>query len=89
LLLRIHEMSAAEIMTEIDRLPETEREKVLRFAECRAQGRLTTEELMELSKKMVETADETEAEALKEEIVRGFYGNLTPLPNEGVVIPTW
>jgi hypothetical protein len=44
---------------------------------------------MELAKKMVGTADEAEAEALKEEIVRGFYGNLTPLPNEGVVIPTW
>ncbi|HEV7401537.1 MAG TPA: hypothetical protein VGO11_01375 [Chthoniobacteraceae bacterium] len=82
-------MSATEIMTEIDSLPETEREKVLRFAECRAQGRLTTEELMELAKKMVESNNPAEQGVLEDEIVRGFYGNLTPLPNEGVVIPTW
>jgi hypothetical protein len=82
-------MSAAEIMTEIDCLPESEREKVLRFAECRAQGRLTTDELMELAKKMVESNDPTEQDALEDEIVRGFYGNVVPLPNEGVVIPTW
>ena len=82
-------MSAAEIMTQFDSRPETEQEKVLRFAECRAKGQLTTEELGELTKRMIEAEDPVEQEALKEELIRGFYGNEPPLPNEGVVIPTW
>ncbi|HEV7401536.1 MAG TPA: hypothetical protein VGO11_01370 [Chthoniobacteraceae bacterium] len=82
-------MSAAEIMTEIDRLPETEREKVLRFAACRARGQLTGDEIDELVRQMVESEDPTEKAALKEQIFRGFYGDEPPLPDEGVVIPTW
>jgi hypothetical protein len=82
-------MSATEIMTEIDRLPDSEREEVLRFAACRAKGQLTGDEITELARRMVESEDPVEKEALKEEIVRGFYGDEPPLPNEGVVIPTW
>lgn len=69
-------MSAAEIITEIDSLPETEREKVLGFAACRAKEQLTAEELGELTKRMIETNDPAEEAALRAELVRGFYGNV-------------
>lgn len=76
-------------MTEIERLPEAEKAAVLEFAASRAHAQLTTKELVELTKRMVETEDPARKEALTDEIVRGFYGDVPPLPNEGVVIPTW
>jgi hypothetical protein len=39
------------------------------------EGQLSSEELGELTRRMVEAQDHAEAERLKDEIVRGFYGN--------------
>jgi hypothetical protein len=69
-------MSAAEIIQEIKRLPIEERQKVTEFArENLEEGQLSSQELGELTRQMVETKDAAEAARLKELIMRGFYGD--------------
>jgi ferritin len=70
------QMSAAEIIQEIKRLPREERQKVTEFArENLEDGQLSSQELGELTRQMVETKDQAEAAGLKEKIMQGFYGN--------------
>lgn len=68
-------MTTAEIIEEIKRLPRDEQIQVAEFARHAAEDRpLSPEELGQLAERMVETKDDAEADRLKEEIVRGFYG---------------
>jgi hypothetical protein len=69
-------MSALEIIEQIRRLPTGEQEKIRAFVrENLEDGQLSSQELGELTERMVEAQDSAKAERLKEEIVRGFYGN--------------
>jgi hypothetical protein len=68
-------MTAVEIIEEIKRLPKVEQSRVIEFARnVTANRMLTGEELGTLAKRMVDAKDPAEADCLKEEIVRGFYG---------------
>lgn len=68
-------MTAAQIIEEIKRLPQNERSRVIEFARHAEEIRqLRGEELGELARRMVEAKDPAEADRLKDEIVRGFYG---------------
>jgi hypothetical protein len=68
-------MTAVEIIEEIKRLPREEQTQVIEFARRVAEShRLSPEELGQLAKQMVETADPAEADRLQKEIERGFYG---------------
>jgi hypothetical protein len=69
-------MTAVEIIEEIKRLPKVEQSQVIEFAQNVTGNRaLTGEELGALAKRMVDAKDPAEADCLKEEIVRGFYGD--------------
>jgi hypothetical protein len=68
-------MTAAQIIHEIDRLPPREQSKVVRFAkELDTKRQLSGDELTELSQRMVDATDPLEADRLKEQIIKGFYG---------------
>jgi hypothetical protein len=68
-------MTAIEVIEEIKRLPREEQSKVLEFArQITENRRLTPDELGQLARRMAETPDSAEADRLKQEIVRGFYG---------------
>jgi len=68
-------MTATAVIEEIERLPPEEQSRVIQFVNELARKRqLTGKELGKLTKRMVETKDPAEADRLKEEIVRGFYG---------------
>ncbi len=68
-------VTTAEIIEEIKRLPKSEQMKVAEFARQVTENRpLSPEELGALAKRMVEAKDVGEADRLQEEIVRGFYG---------------
>ena len=72
-------MSALEIIKQIRQLPDDEQEKVKRFIrENLEPGQLSADDLGELTRKMVETTDPKETNRLKEQIVRGFYGDAGP-----------
>ena len=69
-------MNAAEIMDEINRLPPDEREVVRAYAAERLEpGQLSSEALTVLTQKMIDAKDPAEAKRLKEEIIKGFYGD--------------
>ncbi|HZF00898.1 MAG TPA: hypothetical protein VE344_03285 [Methylomirabilota bacterium] len=69
-------MTAVEIIEEIKRLPKPEQSRVIQFARNVTGNRmLKGEELGALAKRMVDAKNPAEADRLKEEIVRGFYGN--------------
>ncbi len=69
-------MTATAVIEEIKHLPREEQSRVIQFVNELAHSRqLTGEELGELTKQMVETKDPAEASRLREEIVRGFYGD--------------
>ncbi|HEY2329437.1 MAG TPA: hypothetical protein VGI63_06445 [Verrucomicrobiae bacterium] len=69
-------MTATAVIEEIKHLPREEQSRVIQFAMQLASKRpLSGEELGALTKQMVEAKDPAEAERLKEEIVRGFYGD--------------
>jgi len=71
----ICDMTAAEIIDEIKRLPRAEQNRVIDFVRKGGEVRpLTPDELGELAKEMVEAKDPAEADRLQAEIVRGFYG---------------
>ena len=67
-------MTAAEIIDEIKRLPPAEQAQVARlFRELNRP--LTGEELGSLAAKLEGESDPARAQALKEKIVAGFYGD--------------
>jgi hypothetical protein len=67
-------MTGAEVIQEIKRMPREERQKVIDYARYAEKEQLSPEELGELTRQMVESTDSAEAERLKNEIIRGFYG---------------
>ncbi len=68
-------MTATAVIEEIEQLPPEEQSRVIQFVNELARKRqLTGKELGDLARQMVETKDPAEADRLKEEIVRGFYG---------------
>ena len=68
-------MTAVEIIEEIKRLPKADKNRVIEFARNADENRqLSPDELGKLAKQMVEAEDPAEADRLKEEIIRGFYG---------------
>jgi hypothetical protein len=68
-------MTAVDIIEEIKHLPEAEQNRVIQFARNADENRqLDPDALGRLAKQMVEAKDPAEADRLKEEIVRGFYG---------------
>jgi hypothetical protein len=72
-------MSALEIIEQIQRLPESEQEKVKRFARLNLEpGQLSGEQIGALARRMIETNDPKEADRLEQDIIRGFYGNAGP-----------
>jgi hypothetical protein len=69
-------MTATAVIEEIKHLPPEDQSRVIQFVNELAHKRqLTGEELGELAGRMVEAKDSAEADRLKEEIVRGFYGS--------------
>jgi len=72
---RFHGMTVSEIIREIEALRPEDQAEVVRFAyRLDAERRLTGEELSVLAERLVNAADPNEAMAVREEIVRGFYG---------------
>ena len=68
-------MTAGQIIEEIKRLDPKEQVGVIRFAyQLDAERRLTGKELSALAERMVNTTDPAEQARVREEIVRGFYG---------------
>ena len=68
-------MTAGQIIEEIKRLDPKEQVGVIRFAyQLDAERRLTGKELSALVERMVNTTDPAEQARVREEIVRGFYG---------------
>lgn len=68
-------MTASEIIEEIKRLDPKEQLGVIRFAyRLDAERQLTGQELSSLAERMVRTTDPAERMKVREEIVRGFYG---------------
>ena len=68
-------MAAEQIIEEIKRLDPKEQLGVIRFAyQLDAERRLSSKELSSLAARMINATDEVEAARIREEIVRGFYG---------------
>jgi hypothetical protein len=71
-------VTANTIIEGIKQLPPAEQAEVIQFALNLARERpLTSKELNELAKRMVESDDPAEVERLKSAIGRGFYGEVT------------
>jgi hypothetical protein len=69
-------MTAAQIIHEIDCLPPAELAEVVRHAKKLDTSRqLSGEELGVLAKQMVAATDPAEVKRLKQEIIKGFYGD--------------
>ncbi len=70
-------MTATSVIEEIKQLPRDEQSRVIRFAfELARERQLSGEELSKLAQRMAETKDTAEAQKLREQIHRGFYGAL-------------
>ena len=70
-------MTALEIIREIRQLPGEEQEKVKSFIrENLEDGQLSGQEIGDLTRRMVESTDPAEKARLRQEIVKGFYGNV-------------
>jgi hypothetical protein len=68
-------VTASQIIEEIKRLDPKEQLGVIRFAyQLDAERRLTGKELSSLAERMVKTTDPAEQAIVREEIIRGFYG---------------
>ena len=68
-------MTATQIIEEIKRLDPKEQLGVIRFAyELDAERRLTGKELSRLAERMIASTDPVEQARVREQIVRGFYG---------------
>jgi len=69
-------MTALEIIKQIRQLPGEEQEKVKNFIrENLEDGQISGQEIGDLTRQMVESKDPAEKARLREEIVKGFYGN--------------
>ncbi len=69
-------MTVSEIIREIETLPPEEQAKVVRFAyQLDAERKLTGDELSTLAQRLVNATDTEQALMVREEIVRGFYGD--------------
>jgi hypothetical protein len=71
-------MNAARLIEEFWQLPSVEREGVLEFFKHTDPMMLSPEELGELARRIAEAPDEAEAERLKQEFKKGFYGSQPP-----------
>ena len=68
-------MTAAGVIEEIKHLPRTEQSRVIRFAfELVRERQSSGDKLSELAQRMADSNDPAEAQKLREEIHRGFYG---------------
>ncbi len=68
-------MTASQIIEEIKRLGPEEQVGVIRFAyQLDAERQLTGNELARLAERMVNTVDPAEQARIREQIIRGFYG---------------
>ncbi len=68
-------MTASQIIEEIKRLGPEEQVGVIRFAyQLDAERQLTGDELSGLAERMVNTTDSAEQLRIREQIIRGFYG---------------
>jgi len=69
-------MNAATVIDEIKHLAPAEQAKVVRFVyELDAANRLTGNELSALARRMTQSRNASERSVVREEIVRGFYGD--------------
>ncbi|HWM24172.1 MAG TPA: hypothetical protein VNP98_05065 [Chthoniobacterales bacterium] len=68
-------MTATQIIEEIKRLDPEEQLGVIRFAyQLDAERKLTGDELSGLAEHMVRSTDPQEQARIREQIIRGFYG---------------
>jgi len=68
-------VTASQIIEEIKRLRPEEQVGVIRFAyQLDAERQLTGDELASLAERMVNTADPAEQARIRDQIIRGFYG---------------
>ena len=68
-------MTANQIIEEIKRLDPEEQVGVIRFAyQLDAERQLTGDELSKLAERMVNSPDPAEQARIREQIIRGFYG---------------
>lgn len=68
-------VTAAKIIDEIKNLSPEEQAEVIRFTyRLDAERQLTGKELSALAKRMTQTTDPAESLLVREEIMRGFYG---------------
>lgn len=68
-------MTASQIIEEIKRLGPEEQVGVIRFAyQLDAERQLTGNELASLAERMVNATDPAEQARIREQIIRGFYG---------------
>jgi hypothetical protein len=68
-------VTANQIIEEIKRLGPEEQVGVIRFAyQLDAERQLTGDELSSLAERMVNTADPAERARIRDQIIRGFYG---------------
>lgn len=68
-------MTATQIIEEIKRLDPEQQLGVIRFAyQLDAERKLTGDELSGLAEHMVRTTDPQEQARIREQIIRGFYG---------------
>lgn len=68
-------MTSSEVIAEIKRMPAEERLKVIHYTRLVENDQLTIDELEPILKAMVEATDPAEKDRLKEEFLRGYYGN--------------
>jgi hypothetical protein len=68
-------VTATQIIEEIKRLDPQQQLGVIRFAyQLDAERQLTGDELSSLAERMVATTDPAEQARIREQIIRGFYG---------------
>ena len=69
-------MTASGVIEEIKQLPRAEQSRVIRFAcQLARERQLSGDKLSELAQRMADSHDPAEAQKLREEIHRGFYGD--------------
>ena len=69
-------MTTSQIIQEIVNLPPEEQAKISRFTrKLDNERQLTGEELGALADRMISAPTKAEADAINEQIIRGFYGN--------------
>lgn len=68
-------MTASQIVEEIKRLGPEEQVGVIRFVyQLDAERQLMGDELFSLAERMVNTTDHAQQARIREQIIRGFYG---------------